>query len=73
MSDALKKCKKKKHQPLKVSVSNIVVLLKNQLLCSNYLISITVIMQFYSKTSIESEIAADPNYGEFTKTVRRRE
>lgn len=54
MSDALKKCKKKKHQPLKVSVSNIVVLLKNQLLCSNYLISITVIMQFYSKTSIES-------------------
>ena len=45
---------KKKHQPLKVSVSNIVVLLENQLLCSNYLFSITVIMQFYSKTSIES-------------------
>ena len=37
-----------------VSVSNIVVLLENQLLCSNYLFSITVIMQFYSKTPIES-------------------
>ena len=48
------KSAKKKHQPLKVSVSNIVVLLENQLLCSNYLISITVIMQFCPKTSIES-------------------
>ena len=54
MSDDLKKCKKKKHQPLIVSVSNIVVLLENQLLCSNYLFSITIIMQFYSKISIES-------------------
>lgn len=54
MSDDLKKYKKKKHQPLIVSVSNIVVLLENQLLCSNYLFSITIIMQFYSKISIES-------------------
>ena len=30
------------------------MLLENQLLCSNYLFSITVIMQFYSKTPIES-------------------
>ena len=37
-----------------VSVSNIVVLLENQLLCSNYLFSITIIMQYYSKISIES-------------------
>ena len=48
------KSAKKKHQPLKVSVSNIVVLLENELLYSNYFFSITVIMQFYSKTPIES-------------------
>lgn len=50
----LKSAKKETPTVMIVSVSNIVVLLENQLLCSNYLFSITIIMQFYSKISIES-------------------